>query len=111
MRNKYIFGLCNMIFSIGSNVLDACVLAILMKGDSYGYKLTQDVQEQTVISDSTLYPVLKRLLKAELVTSYNVEYDGRNRKYYKITKKGKKQHSLNVAEWKSFRKKLDNIFK
>lgn len=99
-----------MDFPSGTNLLEACVLAILMDGDSYGYKLTQDLQKATVISDSTLYPVLRRLSKAGFLTSYNAEYDGRNRKYYKITTKGKKQHAKNVESWKIYREALDNLF-
>lgn len=99
-----------MMFSIGSNVLDACVLSILTKGDSYGYKITQELKATVDISDSTLYPVLRRLRKAGLVKSYNVEYDGRNRKYYKLTTKGKQTHKNNVREWEKYKKILDGFF-
>ena len=50
-----------MIFQLGSALLDACVLAILDRGDTYGYVLTQNVKEIVDISESTLYPVLRRL--------------------------------------------------
>jgi len=52
-----------MLFSINSGLLDACVLAILSRGDEYGYKLTQEVKQVMTISESTLYPVLRRLQK------------------------------------------------
>lgn len=100
-----------MIFSVGSNLLDACVLSILTGGDTYGYKLTQELQEVVPISDSTLYPVLRRLRKQDFLTSYNVEYEGRNRRYYKITGKGLEQHAKNIAEWKNSRDILDKVFK
>ena len=99
-----------MIFSVGSNLLDACVLSILSKGDTYGYKLTQELQAVVPISDSTLYPVLRRLQKDSFLTSYNIEYEGRNRRYYQITGKGLKQHAKNITEWKSFRDVLNKIF-
>lgn len=99
-----------MIFSIGTSVLEACVLALLMQGDSYGYKITQDLKESVHISDSTLYPVLKKLLNAGLLSSYNVEFDGRNRRYYTVTAAGKDQHEKHVAEWQSYKKMFDELF-
>lgn len=100
-----------MIFSVGTNLLDACVLSVLNDGDSYGYKLTQELQKTMPISDSTLYPVLRRLTKDGFLTSYNVEYEGRNRRYYKITDKGIKQHEKNIEEWKNYRDILNKVFK
>ena len=52
-----------MTFQLGSALLDACVLAIVEKEDAYGYSLTQQVQSVMEISESTLYPVLRRLQK------------------------------------------------
>ncbi len=69
-------------------VLEMCVLAYLKKGDSYGYKLIKDISPYIKISESTLYPILKRLETNKLVDIYTNEHNGRLRKYYKITKKG-----------------------
>ena len=52
-----------MVFQLGSSLLDACVLATLHKEDTYGYRLTQEVKRVMDISESTLYPVLRRLMK------------------------------------------------
>ena len=59
-----------MTFQIGSVLLDACVLAILAKEDTYGYRLTQQIKETLGVSESTLYPVLRRLQKEELLETY-----------------------------------------
>ncbi|MBQ7611676.1 MAG: helix-turn-helix transcriptional regulator [Spirochaetaceae bacterium] len=99
-----------MLFSVQSGLLDACVLAVIAKNKTYGYKLTQEIKEIMEISDSTLYPVLKRLQKKGFVTSYNEIYDGRNRRYYEITKQGLKQNELNVNEWIQYRKTVNAIF-
>lgn len=68
--------------------LDVCVLASLLNGDSYGYKIIQSLDGIVDISESTLYPILKRLEAGECLTSYSVEHNGRLRKFYSITKKG-----------------------
>ena len=70
-------------------VLDACVLAVLLRGESYGYRLVRDVSEIIEISESTLYPILKRLEAGGFVTVRSVEHNGRLRKYYQITEAGR----------------------
>ena len=69
--------------------LDVCVLAALLKQDSYGYKIIQSLKDVVEISESTLYPILKRLESGDFLSSYSVEHNGRLRKFYKITEKGK----------------------
>ncbi len=100
-----------MIFSINTGLLEACVLAILKDEDSYGYKLTQDVKSLLPISESTLYPVLRRLQNSGCLETYNQPIDGRNRKYYKITEIGLKQNTLHMEEWNDYKKLIDKIFK
>ncbi len=99
-----------MIFNISSALLDALVLSCLKKEDTYGYKITQAVREVVDISESTLYPVLRRLQKDECLEVYDREYQGRNRRYYKITDKGISQLNLYIEEWKLHKKKIDKIF-
>ncbi|MDD6264830.1 MAG: PadR family transcriptional regulator [Clostridia bacterium] len=82
-------------------VLDALVLAVLEKGESYGYKLVRDVGEFIEITESTLYPILKRLLAAGLLVSESREYNGRLRKYYSITDKGREHITDLMREWES----------
>jgi len=100
-----------MLFSINSGLLDACVLAILSRGDEYGYKLTQEVKQVMTISESTLYPVLRRLQKNGWLTTYDQPFQGRNRRYYRITAPGKEQHALYLTEWKEYRKRIEEIFR
>lgn len=71
--------------------LEVCVLASLNKQDSYGYQIVKDVPDVLNLTESTLYPLLKRMESAELLTTYSVEHNGRLRKYYRITDAGK-QH-------------------
>ena len=82
-------------------LLDICVLSVLRRGDSYGYQLVRDVSELIEISESTLYPILKRLESGGLVTTYTVEHNSRLRKYYRITDSGRQRISDFLEEWKA----------
>ena len=80
-------------------LIEVCVLTALTKGDSYGYMIIKDMKPSVTISESTLYPILKRLEAAEMLTVYSVEHNGRIRKYYRITDKGIKRIELFLSEW------------
>ena len=69
-------------------LLDVCVLAAIKNHDSYGYQIVKDMKPYVDISESTLYPILRRLEAAELLTVRNAEHNGRLRKYYRITPQG-----------------------
>lgn len=98
-----------MTFQVNSAILEACVLAILCQEDTYGYKLTQEIKENLGISESTLYPVLRRLQKEEMLETYDIAVTGRNRRYYRLTSKGKEQVIEYREEWKSFSNKISGI--
>lgn len=106
-------GVDYMVFNTGSALLDAIVLAAVSKEPegTYGYKITQDVREAIDISESTLYPVLRRLQKDDCLEVYDMEIAGRNRRYYKVTEQGRRQLQLYCEEWKNYSKKISNIFK
>ena len=81
-------------------ILDVCVLAMLLRGESYGYKLVRDVSEIIEITESTLYPILKRLETAGQVTVRSAEHNGRLRKYYAITGEGRARVESFLTEWR-----------
>ena len=101
-----------MVFNTGAALLDAIVLAVVSNENegTYGYKITQDVRQVLEVSESTLYPVLRRLLKDQCLETYDREYGGRNRRYYKITEKGTVQLNLYRTEWKSYSTKISTLF-
>jgi len=101
-----------MVFNTGSALLDAIVLAVVSKEPegTYGYKITQDVRQAIEISESTLYPVLRRLQKEACLEVYDLEFGGRNRRYYKITDAGLAQLRLYNDEWESYYNKINIIF-
>lgn len=100
-----------MIFNTGAALLDAIVLAVVSADEegTYGYKITQDVREAIDVSESTLYPVLRRLQKDECLETYDKEFSGRNRRYYKVTDRGKAQLMLYRSEWVAYSSKISNI--
>ena len=93
-----------MAFKIESSLLDACALAILSRGDTYGYEITQQMKKAIIVSESTLYPVLRRLQKEKLCETYDEPYQGRNRRYYSITETGKAQLAEYKKQWIDYKK-------
>lgn len=80
-------------------LLDVCVLAAIKNQDSYGYQIIKDIAPYATVSESTLYPILRRLEGAEMLTVYAREYNGRLRKYYHITPKGRQRLTAFQDEW------------
>lgn len=80
-------------------LLDICVLKALLTEDSYGYKIVKDLSSHMKISESTLYPILKRLEQSRYLTVYMMEHNGRLRKYYRITGAGKVRIHAFLDEW------------
>ena len=101
-----------MVFNTGAALLDAIVLAVVSKEQegTYGYKITQDVRRAIEVSESTLYPVLRRLQKEDCLEVYDREFGGRNRRYYKVTDKGRVQLDMYTEEWKAYSEKISSIF-
>jgi PadR family transcriptional regulator PadR len=99
-----------MKITITADLLDGMVLAILERQDYYGYALTQEMQKAISISESTMYPVLRRLNQGGYLTTYQQSYQGRNRRYYRITRKGE-QHLSRVRKlWNDYKESLDRVF-
>lgn len=98
-----------MAIQISSELLDGSVLAILAQQDHYGYALTQRVQQAITVSESTMYPVLRRLKKNGWLTTYDEPYQGRNRRYYQITVDGKARLETIQKEWQDFKLGIDSM--
>ena len=101
-----------MSFTTGAALLDAVVLAVVSReGEgTYGYKITQEIKQALELSESTLYPVLRRLQRDGCLTIYDEPFNGRNRRYYKITPLGRQQLAGYKAEWKVYAANIDHIF-
>lgn len=85
-------------------LLDACVLSVLKKGPSYGYEINGEVSKCIEISESTLYPILKRLEASGCLTTYQQEHNGRTRRYYSITSAGTAKIDEFLNEWDEIKK-------
>lgn len=100
-----------MTFQLTAPLLDACVLGIVGTEDSYGYTLTQKVRQVVDISESTLYPVLRRLQKSGYLTTYDAPFQGRNRRYYAITGEGRDILKFYAREWEEYKNKIDELIR
>lgn len=89
------------------------ILSVLEKHDLYGYKIIRELELRSEnafeMSEGTLYPILHALEKEKYLESYWNEVDGRNRKYYHITKKGLSQLQEKKEEWKSFSTSVNKV--
>jgi len=90
-------------------LLDGCVLSLLSKEDAYGYNLTQQVKSALMVSESTLYPVMRRLQTEGCLTVYDIPHNGRNRRYYQITGKGREKYEDCFVEWTDFVQRISSI--
>ena len=90
-------------------MVEVCILSLLTRGDSYGYQLIKDIGPIMELSESTLYPVLRRLEAGKCLTVYSVEHNSRLRKYYAITDEGRRRIAEFMNEWADVKKVYDFI--
>ena len=88
-------------------LLDVCVLAAIQSEDSYGYQIIKDIRPYVDVSESTLYPILRRLEEGRLLTVRSMEHNGRLRKYYHITDGGKAR----IEDFKRDWKEMESIYR
>lgn len=96
-------------FQIGGAILDFVVLSILQHSDTYGYEITRQVRRILDVSETALYPALRRLEKAGLLTIYDQPFQGRNRRYYHLTETGEEYLSRQKIEWHQFKADMDGL--
>ena len=100
-----------MDIQLKKGVLDLCVLYAISKSESYGYKIISDVSPYIEISESTLYPILKRLEATGCLTTRTKEYNGRLRKYYMITEAGKRKIRESISDLDELRRVYEFIYR
>lgn len=100
-----------MSFPISAALLDAIVLSVVSREPegTYGYKITQEIKQVLDLSESTLYPVLRRLQKDGCLTVYDASCNGRNRRYYRITAVGREALTVYRAQWKEYAVRIGSI--
>lgn len=100
-----------MVYPFNAPLLDFLILSIIRKGDSYGYQISQQLKSVSNMKDSTLYPILRRLSENGFVNTYDQPFQGRNRKYYKITENGIQQCNFLHEEWRIYAEAIERIVK
>ncbi len=94
---------------IKKGLTESLVLFIVSKEDAYGYKLMQDITRTIPLSESTLYPILRRLEAGKFLKTYSREFNGRLRKYYSITSAGKERLEEFRMHWREAMKIINYI--
>ena len=91
-------------------VLELCVLALLSRGDAYGYELASRLAEGIGMGEGTIYPLMRRMQADGLVATYLVESSaGPSRKYYRLTDAGRTSFETQKTEWTAFSAAVDAI--
>ncbi len=86
-------------------VLEMVVLCKIATRDSYGYDIYQEISNNMAISESTIYPILRKLTKEGLCETYLRESsEGPPRKYFRITRLGKKRLDVLKMDWQKFQR-------
>ncbi|MDY6047515.1 MAG: PadR family transcriptional regulator [Anaerobutyricum sp.] len=98
-----------MYYPVSSLLIEFLILSVVNREDSYGYEISQTVKLAASIKESTLYPILRKLEQNGFLTTYNQEFQGRNRKYYSITDAGRKQLVYLEEEWNTYKDTIDGI--
>ncbi|MBA2795199.1 PadR family regulatory protein [Streptococcus porcinus] len=98
-----------MYFPVSATLIEFLILSIVKEQDSYGYDISQNIKLVANIKESTLYPILKKLEKAEYLRTYSQEHQGRRRKYYQLTTEGQTQLAFLEEEWENYKANLDAI--
>ncbi|HKM22500.1 MAG TPA: PadR family transcriptional regulator [Lachnospiraceae bacterium] len=98
-----------MIYPLNPPLAELLLLSIISQEDSYGYIISQRLKTVSNLKDSALYPMLKRLSDQNYVEIYDQQFQGRNRKYYRITPMGETQRANLLNEWKSYCNEIEAI--
>ncbi|HTJ12293.1 MAG TPA: PadR family transcriptional regulator [Dinghuibacter sp.] len=95
--------------------LTPMILMILRQGKSYGYEIIQQLKEKSggklEVAEGTLYPVLKKMEEKGWITAaWSTADNGRERRYYTLTKKGGENLETQVAQWNSFHQIIQRLW-
>lgn len=93
--------------------LPTLILETLVQSSSHGYRIAQDIKLRSEgvldFKEGTLYPALHKLESEGLVESYEELEKGRPRRYYRITKTGRKTLTKDRAEWRELSRAVTAI--
>lgn len=93
------------------SILELCILSVVSRQDAYGYQLIQSIAIPFGLSESTLYPVLRKLHRNGYLNTYDQNHAGRNRRYYQLTEAGMQYLEGLKNEWDQFEKTVDEMIR
>jgi len=89
-----------------NGTVETLMLEVISHGPSYGYQIVQTVLSRSggrfELKEGSLYPALHRLERQKLLESYWSEFDGRRRKYYRLTAAGRELLKARRTDWQAF---------
>lgn len=84
-------------------IIELCVLKLVSRKDMYGFEVIENISREIEVNENTIYPILRRLTKAEYFETYKESMSiGAPRKYYKLTDLGKEKLAESEKEWTDF---------
>lgn len=99
--------------SLVSGSMTMLILKLLSEKDMYGYEMIDTLRKKSQnvfeLKAGTLYPLLHSLEEKELLTVYEQEFAGKTRKYYCLTKQGKKLLEKKTEEWRTYSDAVANV--
>lgn len=93
-------------------IIDGCILAIIKNKEVYGYELAEKLEKYgfASFSEGTIYPLLLRMQREELVTaSFKKSTAGPKRKYYTLTTQGELQLNQFMERWDNLQINVNNV--
>lgn len=102
----------NSISQMKKGALEYCVLALLVDEPRYGFDLVRRLSEidGLLTSEGTIYPLLTRLRRDDLVDSeWRESTEGPPRRYYKLTAHGHSALGIFRQQWATFRVAVDHL--
>lgn len=100
-----------MYYPLPAVLIEFLILAMAQREACYGYEISQRLKKIASLKEATLYPILKKLVENELLTTFTREHMGRTRKYYQITPKGNQELLYLSSEWEEYKNGIDRIWK
>ncbi|UDL88880.1 PadR family transcriptional regulator [Mesorhizobium sp. PAMC28654] len=100
----------SILVQLRKGALDLCVLAVLSRGESYGYEIASTLVAAVSMGEGTIYPLMRRMQNDGLVATRIVESSsGPPRKYYRLTPLGQKAFEAHRRDWRSFAGAVDKL--
>jgi PadR family transcriptional regulator, regulatory protein PadR len=93
-------------------VLDLCLLAVMDEGPAYGYEMTKRLGERglSIVGEGSIYPLLGRLERDGLVDTHRAASNGGPpRKYYQLSRDGRRALASGADEWRTTRDAVDSV--